>query len=260
MPALLNGFPFIFPDSGDYLCFHPLLHRSPYYALFIFFFHLNRFIWAPVVVQSLIVSHLLWLLTLLIGGAAHAAARFLLLVILLAVFSSLPFFTGFIMADIFTPIMFLTMYIIVFHYKSLSRPLLVYLLMLDCVATAAHVTNLPLAIGTVALFAVLALSFRQRQHLRPLALLAPPIILTVAADPAFQWRDFWHVVVVAREPVFLSRQSHSSWASTALPRRSVPAGGLQNLRLSGSIAGKRRWIALDDRHLRAVRRVPRHGR
>jgi hypothetical protein len=190
IPALLNGFPFIFPDSGDYLCFHPLLHRSPYYGLFIFFFHLNRFIWAPVVVQSLIVSHLLWLLTSLIGGAARAEARFLLLVILLTMFSSLPFFTGFIMADIFTPIMFLTMYIIVFHYKALSRWLLVYLLMLDCVATAAHVTNLPLAIGTIALFAVLTLSFRQRQHLRPLALLAPPIILTVAAILLFNGAIF----------------------------------------------------------------------
>jgi hypothetical protein len=54
LPVLCNGFPFVFPDSGDYLVFHPLLHRSPYYGLFIFFFHLNRFIWGPIIAQALI--------------------------------------------------------------------------------------------------------------------------------------------------------------------------------------------------------------
>jgi hypothetical protein len=58
LPVLCNGFSFVFPDSGDYLVFHPLLHRSPYYGLFIFFFHLNRFIWGPIIAQALIVSHL----------------------------------------------------------------------------------------------------------------------------------------------------------------------------------------------------------
>jgi hypothetical protein len=43
VPALINGFPFVFPDSEDYLVFTPHLHRSPFYELFIFFFHLNHF-------------------------------------------------------------------------------------------------------------------------------------------------------------------------------------------------------------------------
>jgi hypothetical protein len=48
VPALINGFPFVFPDSQDYLVFTPHLNRSPFYGLFIFFVHLNHFIWAPV--------------------------------------------------------------------------------------------------------------------------------------------------------------------------------------------------------------------
>jgi hypothetical protein len=39
VPALLNGFPFIFPDSGDYLTLTPHIHRPPFYGLFITFAH-----------------------------------------------------------------------------------------------------------------------------------------------------------------------------------------------------------------------------
>ncbi len=67
-----------------------------------------------------------------------------------------------------------------FIFPDSARPLVAYLLLLDCIATAAHVTNLPLAIGTVALFAVLTL-LTPRRNWQPLALLAGPITLTVAA-------------------------------------------------------------------------------
>jgi hypothetical protein len=63
-------FPFVFPDSEDYLVFTPHLHRSPFYGLFIFFFHLNRFIWAPVLAQGVIASHLIWVLVRIHAGRA----------------------------------------------------------------------------------------------------------------------------------------------------------------------------------------------
>jgi hypothetical protein len=87
------------------------------------------------------------------------------------------------MADIFTPIMFLVMYIIGFHYRSLSRPLLIYLLLLDCVATAAHISNLTLGLGLLVLFGLLALlrGDRARQTFKPLAILIAPLATTAAA-------------------------------------------------------------------------------
>jgi hypothetical protein len=182
IPAVLNGFPFIFPDSGDYLVLHPLLYRSPYYGLLITFFHWNRFIWLPIVMQCVVVSHLLWLLTRLVMG--HPSPKsFLLLAGLLTAFSSLPFFTGFIMADIFTPVMFLIMYIIGFHYRSLPRQLLVYLFVLNCIATAAHISNLTLGIFLLVLFAfiVLITSKHSREHFKPLAVLTAPIAATAGA-------------------------------------------------------------------------------
>src|SRR5271169_1118814 len=84
VPVLLNGFPFIFPDSGDYLILKPLIHRSPYYGLFIFIFHMNRWIWLPVLAQAIIVSHLLWLM-LTITGARNISRNTVTLALLLTV-------------------------------------------------------------------------------------------------------------------------------------------------------------------------------
>lgn len=176
IPTILNGFPFIFPDSGDYLVLRPLLHRSPYYGLFITFFHLNHFIWLPIVMQCLVVSHLLWLMLQRVSGAA-STGRFLVLALILTLATTLPFFTGFIMADIFTSILFLTMYLLAFHLPSLSRPLVIYLLLLDCVATSAHISHLTLGVSILILFSLLILISGERivQRFKAIALLVVPI-------------------------------------------------------------------------------------
>ncbi len=180
-PAIMNGFPFIFPDSGDYLVFTPHLYRSPYYGLFIFFFHWNRFIWAPVFMQALVVSHLLWIMVGL-HRSSQKGTYFVLLILLLSV-SSLPFFVGFIMPDIFTSVMFVVMYIIGFHRDKLTRALLIYLVALDCVATAAHISNLTLGSGLFGLFVLLWMleTLSKREVVTRIALVVLPIGLSAAA-------------------------------------------------------------------------------
>jgi hypothetical protein len=97
VPALINGFPFVFPDSEDYLVFTPHLHRSPFYGLFIFFFHLNRFIWAPILAQGVIASHLIWVLVRIHAGRA-SFGYFATCIAVLSLFFSLPLFVSFVMA------------------------------------------------------------------------------------------------------------------------------------------------------------------
>lgn len=182
IPVLLNGFPFIFPDSGDYIFFTPRVYRSPFYGLFIFFFHLNRWIWMPVFAQALIVSHLLWLM-LKLSGARQVASKTLLLALLLTVFSSLPYFVGYIMADLFTPVMFITMYILGFYYTELSWRLRIYLILLACVATSAHVANLTMAVGLFYVFVLLLpwCGVKRAVIIKRLGVLLVPIGLTTAA-------------------------------------------------------------------------------
>jgi len=182
IPVLVNGFPFIFPDSGDYLVFTPRLYRSPFYGLFIFFFHWNWFIWGPVIAQALIASHLIWL-TLGVFTTYYRIRNFFISIIILTAFSSLPFFVGFIMADLFTAIMFLVMYLIAFHFEKLGFYLRFYLLLLGCVAMAANIANLTMAFVMLILLTILFLwcSRSLAATGRRMVLLSIPIVLTAAA-------------------------------------------------------------------------------
>jgi hypothetical protein len=182
IPALINGFPFVFPDSVDYLIFTPRLYRSPFYGLFIFFFHLNRFIWAPVIVQAFIASHLVWVLVRIHAGGS-SVRYFSLVVITLTCFSSLPFFVGFIMADVFTPIMILVFYILGFHLSALSRLEKLYFVLLGCVATAAHISHLTQALALFSLIVITHVFLRTplQVTLARSAILSIPIVLSAIA-------------------------------------------------------------------------------
>ena len=182
VPPLLNGFPFIFPDSTDYLTLAPQIFRLPFYGLFITFFHWNHFIWGPVIGQCLIASHLLWLMVSLTSGKP-AARHFLPFMLVMTLFSTLPLFTGFIMADIFTPILFLTFYILCFYHRRLSGLLRCYLFLLACIAIVTQIANLSLALGLfILLMVLLTVSHAPRRvRLKSVALTAIPILLSITA-------------------------------------------------------------------------------
>ena len=179
---MFNGFPFVFPDSVDYLVFTPHIYRSPFYGLFIFFFHLDRFIWAPIFAQALIASHLIWVFVRIYAGEPKLR-WFALIVLMLGLFSSLPFFVGFIMPDFFTAVMILVFYLLGFQPAALSRGEKIYFVLLACVAISAHISHLPQAIALAAL--VLLLRFCHGTRLRYLhrqgAILLVPLALATSA-------------------------------------------------------------------------------
>ncbi|HUY67844.1 MAG TPA: hypothetical protein VMV79_00905 [Alphaproteobacteria bacterium] len=236
IPVLLNGFPFVFPDSGDYLVFTPHLYRSPYYGLFIFFFHWNRFIWATVVAQALIVGHLLWL-TLALHGVRRLSPAAIALAALLCVFSSLPFFVGFIMADLFTAIMFIVMYLIGFHYAELSPPLRFYLILLGAVAMAAHVANLAMAIALLCPMTVLLFWCRipRAEILKRLGILAVPIGLTTAAVLLFNIAIFGVLSLAPAAPDFLLANLIESGPARVYLDKACPQAGYKICAYAGRL-------------------------
>jgi hypothetical protein len=182
VPAILNGFPFIFQDSADYLIFKPHYYRSPFYSIFTFIFHMNRFIWGPVVAQALIGSHLLYTL-LKLHRVPWTEVSFLFLVLLLTTVSSLPFFVDFLMPDIFAAYMVITLYLIGFWFFEFGTVMRLYLVLLACVAVAAHLSHPWIAIGMVALFVPLArwTGLPWRNIRRNAAILLFPVVSTVCA-------------------------------------------------------------------------------
>ncbi|MHB2208233.1 hypothetical protein [Methylobacterium sp. CM6257] len=197
VPALLNGFPFVFQDTSDYLIFTPRLYRSPFYGLFLFGFHLNRFVWAPVIAQALIGSVLIHLLVQVLP-LRNRPLTFAGLILFLGAFSALPWFAGFLMPDIFTAYLFLAFYLIGFHLERFGRPLQVGLVGFACVAVAVHLSHLVLACGAIAVFALLSRWLRQpwrRTCLRS-AILGIPVVLTVCAYGAYN-RVVFHTLAVS---------------------------------------------------------------
>lgn len=204
IPVIANGFPFIFQDSADYLIFTPHLYRSPFYGLFIAFFHLNRFIWAPVAAQALIGSHLIYTLMTVLR-LPRPAVLLVPVSAFLTFFSTLPFFIGFIMPDILTSYMFLALYLVGFHFFEFSILKRLYLLLLCCVTIASHLSHLTMAVGLIVLFIPLArfIGYSWPKIGRHLIILLVPIVLNCCAYAAFNIAVFHQVSLSPAGQTFL---------------------------------------------------------
>jgi hypothetical protein len=122
-PALWNGFPLIFPDTGGYLD-RPILGtlgmgRSALYGLFLYTGVPFSF-WPNAVLQSALT---VWLITLTISAFGLGGRPWLALgiVAMLTVCTSLPWFSGQLMPDILFPAAVLALYLLSFCNERLAR-------------------------------------------------------------------------------------------------------------------------------------------
>lgn len=188
LPAIWNGFPFIFADTVDYLIFTPRLHRSPFYAPMIAAVHLNLSPWPIVALQTLVVAHLLFLV-MRTSRVGFVPRLYLLLSVLLLTLTMLPWVAGQIMPDVFTPVMMLAIYLIAWRWRALLRIERAYLALLLTGAIAVHVSHLAEAAGLAVLMLVVLAAVRipWREILARLSLVVAPITLSAAAYLAFFW-------------------------------------------------------------------------
>ena len=112
-PALWNGFPLIFPDTGGYLD-RPVLGtlgmgRSALYGLFLYAGVPLSF-WPNAVLQSALTAWLI-VLTLRANGLGGRPWLALAVVAGLSVGTSLPWFAGQLMPDILFPMAVLSLFI-----------------------------------------------------------------------------------------------------------------------------------------------------
>jgi hypothetical protein len=174
-PALLNGYPLLYPDSMSYLgdgrplARILLLHaargyvamRSESYSLGIFFLHWNHTAWPIVVVQALLTAYILWLVVRSLNADApnspRMAVQFLTLVALVSLTSSLAWYVCFVMPDIFGPVLYLAIYLLVFAHETLSRGERWAVAALAAWGMGAHSTHLMLAGLLCVLLALLLL-------------------------------------------------------------------------------------------------------
>jgi hypothetical protein len=146
--AFYNGYPLVYPDTGGYIGLQNLSFRSFFYNLFIYpslWFHS---LWLIVFVQSLIVAHLLRL-TLRVVFRVTSIIAYLAMIVLLCLLTNLPWFTGFIMPDIFTGVLILSLYLLIFCRETIGLRERIYLFLLTVLCATVHLSNIPLAAGMI---------------------------------------------------------------------------------------------------------------
>jgi hypothetical protein len=192
-PALANGFPFLFYDTGGYLA-RPFEHtldigRSAFYGAFLAI-GIPLDFWPNIAAQAALAA---WLVILTFR--AHGFGRSPLVapsaIVALALLTSLPWYATLLMPDVLVPAAVLALYLIAWRSAALSRFETVALCAVIAVAEASHMGTLGLMLGLCA--AIVALyhvgSRLARPHLAaPAAAIAAGIALALLSNLAITGR------------------------------------------------------------------------
>jgi hypothetical protein len=162
--AIYNGYPLVYPDTGGYIGLNDNFFRSFFYNLFLAPALWAHSLWLVVVLQSLIVAHLLRLVLRVVFRLTSPLAL-LGVTIPLCMLSTLPWFTGFIMPDIFTGVLILALFLLVFCLPQLGSIEKTYLITLVIVAVTVHLSHIPLALGLLGIAWLVKMVMRKQDLL-----------------------------------------------------------------------------------------------
>jgi hypothetical protein len=149
-PALLNGYPIVFSDTGTYLSQAIHLYvgwdRPAFYSLFMVALHWTLSTWPVVLAQAFAA---VWMLDrvrqVFFPVLPRAALPLFFLVLALA--TGLPWLISRLMPDLFTPLLVLALAILLLVPERLSARQNLVLSLAAVAMTAVHQSNVPLAIG-----------------------------------------------------------------------------------------------------------------
>ncbi|TNC10229.1 hypothetical protein FF100_23380 [Methylobacterium terricola] len=181
-PALANGFPFVFADTGTYLLSGAHLSapwdRPIFYGLFTTLFRPLGSPWPVVAVQALAVAILLRLFLRALLGVTGPGA-ILVAGIVLAGATGLPWFAGQLVPDVFSACLILALLLLVLAWERMARLARSVALATVTGSVSVHYGNLPLAASALPATALLVLfGWRPAGGLR--RLVAPLLALGLA--------------------------------------------------------------------------------
>lgn len=173
-PALLNGYPLVFSDTGAFLAQTimgwPVWDKPFVYGPLLHALHWRVTLWLPAAAQALLLSWLLWLTLRALRGAARAGPH-LVLCAGLGAFTAAPWFAAQLMPDILAPMLVLALFLLGWATEDLGRGERGALVLVATLACAAHLSHLPLAA------ALAALALAERRRWRPALGCALPLLL-----------------------------------------------------------------------------------
>ena len=216
-PALYNRYPLLYPDSMSYLEDGRLVARALFlhkfsadyggrsfiYCLGILPFHWNVNPWPIVALNALLTAYVIWLAMRSVLPR-QTVTRYLALILPLSFFTGLGWFVSLIMPDILGPLLYLSMYLLVFARESLSRGERLTLALIAWWAVASHVTHLILAGGFCVLFlALLAFRRSMRRWLGGVVEVTMIVLIAAAAHLALHAYLYGEPSLNGKRPPFL---------------------------------------------------------
>ena len=228
-PALWNGYPIVFADTGTYLsqAMHRYLgwDRPAFYSLFIYPWHLGITTWPVILVQS---SVTVLVLDLTRRGFGVSRMWLLPLTAFLAVASWLPWIVSELMPDLFTPLLVLLLTLRVFlpdRFRPWERAGMVAL---AAFMISAQQSSVPLACALLSMMIPAALfsgtimkTWAKRRALTPL--LAP--MLAIVAMTAVNFAGFGRLSLSPFGNVFVLAQVIYDGPGMDVLRRDCPDRG-----------------------------------
>jgi hypothetical protein len=150
LPTFANGFPFVSWDTGTYLESAVRLRvphdRPVYYSIFAALLHWKTSPWPIVVAQSALIAALIGLVARSVFGIRNPLA-IASTALILACASSLPWFVGQIMPDIFTGVLVLAILVLTFGWHRLQTSERWFTLLLIPACISFHNANLLVALA-----------------------------------------------------------------------------------------------------------------
>jgi hypothetical protein len=218
-PAIYNGFPLLYPDSMTYLddgrvvARAVFLHRfSDYYGMRSFFYslgilplHWNLTAWPVVAAQCLLTACILWLVVRSIAPR-RTVLPYLILVLLLSVLTGMSWYATVILPDFLGPLLYLSIYLLVFARHTLSRAERWLLYVASWWAVTSHATHLLLSAGLCVILALL-LAFGRRVIHVPIRLVCEVtaiVVLAAAAQLALNGYLYGEPSLNGERPPFLT--------------------------------------------------------
>ncbi len=217
-PAVYNGYPLLYPDSISYLWqgapvaralfLHKLSGyyggRSLIYSLGILPLHWNVTPWPVVLFNAAVTSFVLWLVVRsLLPARTHAA--YLAVVAFLSLFTGLGWMVGWIMPDLFGPVLYLGIYLLVFAPETLSRAERIAVAVIIWWSAAAHVTHLLVAGGLCVLLLCLRAARHQlvRRRLRAVGAVAAMLLAAAGSHLALHAYLYGKPSLTGQHPPFV---------------------------------------------------------
>lgn len=225
--AFYNGYPLVFSDTSGYLS--PVLvksYRLPFYGLFVYALYWEVSPWPIVAAQAAIMAHLLFLAWRCFFPGARLW-RFVLLSLLLASCTSLPWFVGQIMPDLFAAVVVLAFSLLAFCADRLRSWERLYLFLLLTGAVAVHTSHIALSVGLLLVFSMAAVVLRGCPvfRIRHLLLAAAPVALAVATVVGASWVVHGTLSLLPGAPGFLLARSYADGPARRYLAAACPQAG-----------------------------------